>query len=538
MSALSALSTLLTLPQPGWPRRAASGCGRCAPALRCLLLVWVQALALLLAGGVAQAAEPASRVGRISFIKGGVDTAQRSSADTGDTEDSIDWAAATLNTPVTRGTRVRASPQSQAELRIGSMAWALQGNTELRVQALDDEAVVIELLHGNLALNLRALRSGQSLQVTAGGAVRDAAPAQSAATVLQPGAYHFTHNPGAHRFELRVFEGQAALQTPNGPFDVPALQLAQVDTRSRQVQVQSVAERGRFDDWASQRARRADRPAVGRWVSAEMTGAEVLDDHGTWRDDPRTGVLWFPRAVDADWAPYRQGHWVWLSPWGWTWVDDAPWGFAPFHYGRWLFVGGRWGWAPGAYVAHPVFAPALVGFFSRAEPAARVVAGGEWVGWFPLAPGEPYRPAYAANAQQLQALNGGVALRADAPGRSYRYAQTSFAATALAREGFASGQTASNQQVPLTPSMLASTTMLNGGAPALAAPAPAGGSAQRTALVAHAASQPARAWPQPRRAAPAPHANAARAAPHPELLPAAHPEPHPEPHPHAGRATR
>ena len=35
---------------------------------------------------------------------------------------------------------------------------------------------------------------------------------------------------------------------------------------------------------------------------------------------------------------------------------------------------------------------------------------------------------------------------------------------ALAREGFASGQTASNQQVPLTPSMLASTTMLNGGA--------------------------------------------------------------------------
>ena len=31
--------------------------------------------------------------------------------------------------------------------------------------------------------------------------------------------------------------------------------------------------------------------------------------------------------------------WVWLRPWGWTWVDDAPWGFAPFHYGRWLWWG-------------------------------------------------------------------------------------------------------------------------------------------------------------------------------------------------------
>ena len=34
------------------------------------------------------------------------------------------------------------------------------------------------------------------------------------------------------------------------------------------------------------------------------------------------------------WVPYRHGHWA-MSPWGWTWIDDAPWGFAPSHYGRW-----------------------------------------------------------------------------------------------------------------------------------------------------------------------------------------------------------
>ena len=54
-------------------------------------------------------------------------------------------------------------------------------------------------------------------------------------------------------------------------------------------------------------------------------------------------------VVAAGWAPYRYGRWAWVRPWGWTWVDDAPWGFAPFHYGRWVCGRGeRWCWAPGA----------------------------------------------------------------------------------------------------------------------------------------------------------------------------------------------
>ena len=57
-------------------------------------------------------------------------------------------------------------------------------------------------------------------------------------------------------------------------------------------------------------------------------------------------AVWYPNVYPG-WAPYREGHWAWVEPWGWTWVDDAPWGFAPFHYGRWVNVGGRWGWVPG-----------------------------------------------------------------------------------------------------------------------------------------------------------------------------------------------
>ena len=53
------------------------------------------------------------------------------------------------------------------------------------------------------------------------------------------------------------------------------------------------------------------------------------------------------RALPAGWAPYSTGHWAWVRPWGWTWVDDAPWGFAPFHYGRWVYHRNTWCWAPG-----------------------------------------------------------------------------------------------------------------------------------------------------------------------------------------------
>lgn len=62
-------------------------------------------------------------------------------------------------------------------------------------------------------------------------------------------------------------------------------------------------------------------------------------------------------------------------------VDDAPWGWAPFHYGRWADVDGFWAWAPGPIVP-PVYAPACVGW----------LGGGIGVGWVALSWGEPLFP--------------------------------------------------------------------------------------------------------------------------------------------------
>jgi hypothetical protein len=94
------------------------------------------------------------------------------------------------------------------------------------------------------------------------------------------------------------------------------------------------------------------RLASPRHVSPAMTGYEELDEYGEWAAAPTYGEIWFPRSVPVGWAPYREGRWVWVEPWGWNWVDDEPWGFAPCHYGRWARV-----LAP--RIAEAVFTPEL-----------------------------------------------------------------------------------------------------------------------------------------------------------------------------------
>lgn len=144
--------------------------------------------------------------------------------------------------------------------------------------------------------------------------------------------------------------------------------------------------------------------ASTRYVPREMIGVEDLDANGTWRVEPGYGAVWQPTVVVTGWAPYRYGHWAWVDPWGWTWVDDTPWGFAPFHYGRWAFLGAAWVWVPGRIVARPVYAPALV-VFAGGNGWGSSHAPGGGVAWFPLGPREPYVPPYTVSNVYVRNVN-------------------------------------------------------------------------------------------------------------------------------------
>jgi len=163
-----------------------------------------------------------------------------------------------------------------------------------------------------------------------------------------------------------------------------------------------------FSDWVARDERRDDQAAVQPYVSPEMTGAEDLDRYGRWERHPEYGMVWYPLQVDVGWAPYRNGRWTWSVTWGWTWIDDAPWGFAPFHYGRWVHWGGRWCWSPGAYVARPVYAPALVAWIGGPNASMSISIGGyagPAVGWVPLAPRDAYVPPYRYAPRYYERVN-------------------------------------------------------------------------------------------------------------------------------------
>jgi hypothetical protein len=170
--------------------------------------------------------------------------------------------------------------------------------------------------------------------------------------------------------------------------------------------VRDAAPMDEYDQWADARDRAEDQSASAQYVSRDMTGYEDLDRNGTWSDDPSYGHVWAPTNVASDWAPYRYGRWVWVEPYGWTWIDDAPWGFAPFHYGRWAYSRDRWVWAPGVVRSRPVYAPALV-VFVGGNNDYRDDRGYDRrnVTWFPLAPNEVYRPAYRASDQYVRRVN-------------------------------------------------------------------------------------------------------------------------------------
>ena len=72
-----------------------------------------------------------------------------------------------------------------------------------------------------------------------------------------------------------------------------------------------------------------------------------LSPYGTWVDNPQYGYVWLP-SVEVGFTPYgSNGYWT-LTDAGWTCVSNYPWGWAPFHYGRW-YTDPMYGplWVPG-----------------------------------------------------------------------------------------------------------------------------------------------------------------------------------------------
>src|SRR5216117_2876661 len=331
--------------------------------------------------------DPPSRVGRLSFVTGSV------SFRPGDVND---WVAATVNYPLHDGDHLWTDSDARAEITVGSIAFRLASQSAFGFLALDDRTVQVRLSQGSLNVRVRDLDDDETLEIdTPSGAV----------SLMRSGVYRVDVDTTGDPTSVTVRRGAAEVTAAGSAFPVRGKQTAVVaGGDSPSYDVRDAIRSDDFEDWCESRNRRWDDSRSTQYVSRGVIGYEDLDDNGDWRETPDYGAVWVPRGVATGWAPYRYGHWAWVEPWGWTWIDDASWGFAPFHYGRWVYAGDGWAWVPGRVVARPVYAPALV-VFVGGRNWSLAIAGGSGVAWFPLAPEEPYVPAYRVSNTYIRNVN-------------------------------------------------------------------------------------------------------------------------------------
>src|SRR4051812_12057696 len=334
-----------------------------------------------------QGQDPPSRVARLNYSQGSISFRPAG-------ED--DWVTAVANRPLVNGDDLWADENSRAEVHVGSTAVRLGSQTGITFLTLDDNTTQIRLAQGSLIVSVRHLDDDDSYEIDT---------PNIAFSLLQPGEYRVDVSADGNRTEVTTWHGRGHVSGGGFSYNVVAGQSASFtgDPDHLDYDLSQVPDRDGFDDWASERDQREDRADSANYVSREMTGYEDLDEYGDWNYVAGYGPCWRPRAVVAGWAPYRFGHWAYVGPWGWTWVEDEPWGFAPFHYGRWAFVSSGWFWVPGPVVVRPVWAPALVAFVGGG-PGFHFSAG-VGVGWFPLAPGEVYVPGYRVSRTYVNQVN-------------------------------------------------------------------------------------------------------------------------------------
>lgn len=394
--------------------------------------------------------DPPSRVARLSFIDGSV------SIQPGGTGD---WGNAAKNRPVTIGDKLWVDKDSRAELQAGQVNIHLGSMTALSFLNLDQNITQMRLPEGKINFRVREIREGENYEVDT---------PNMAFTVKEAGAFRIDVNENGDYTSVTAIRGSGEIAASGQVYPVKAGERFDVTGADGNVKVVSAAAAppDDLDKWAQQRDVAEDNSVSSRYVNRDVVGYGDLDDYGTWKQEPDYGNVWVPNNVPPDWAPYSDGYWGWVAPWGWTWIGAEPWGFAPYHYGRWAYFGGYWGWCPGPIYAYPFYGPAFVGFLGGFGFGFGF-GWGAGFGWFPLGWGEPFHPWYHCGFGYWHNVNiHNAYFHNFGSFNSYRnfnyaYAHNVHAVTTASRSAFVNGQAINRSAQHLTEASLRGAQVTN-----------------------------------------------------------------------------
>jgi len=409
---------------------------------------WLLAFALAALAPLSALADPPSNVGRLAYAEGPVSFSPAG-------EDA--WVQANVNRPLVTGDRLWADAGGRVEIQFPGATTRLGASTSVALANLTDRITQLQVTQGTVQVRVRALASGAQVEIDT---------PNLAFVATRPGTYRVDVDPDGSATAIVVRSGGGDVYGDGNAYQLASGQSVRFfGTDLRDSEAYALAPPDAFERWAQSRDARYERLASSRYGAPDVVGYEDLDAYGSWRAVADVGNVWVPRNVPADWAPYRDGHWAWIDPWGWTWVDDQPWGFAPFHYGRWTQVDDRWGWVPGPVRQRAVYAPALVAFIGGSGFAISASTGPA-VGWFPLAPGEVYVPGYTVSREYFTRVNvtntvvnttivTNVYANRDRPSEQrFRFRERPAAITAVPQATFAQAQPVQRAVIPITAQVL------------------------------------------------------------------------------------
>ncbi|HLF29772.1 MAG TPA: DUF6600 domain-containing protein [Xanthomonadales bacterium] len=339
-------------------------------------------------------ADPSGRVAYLSDTRGAVSYSPAG-------EDQ--WVDVVRNRPLIRGDRLWTDRRALAEFQVGSSAIRIASNTSVEILDLNDRIAQVQLTQGTINLSVRRLYSDQVIEIDT--------PLLSF-TITRSGRYRIDVNPAYGETTIVVWAGAGEVYGENSTFRMRAGDTVRFYSADlSDYEIYGLPLEDDFDHYSVERDQRYVGSASLQYVDDDLVGYADLDAYGSWNSHQSYGHVWFPSSVSVGWRPYSDGHWIWMDPWGWTWVDNAPWGFAPSHYGRWVSVRGRWGWVPGPRHVRPIYAPALVVFIGGSNWSLSLGFGGGGyggygsIGWFPLGPREVYVPPYYASRNYFNQVN-------------------------------------------------------------------------------------------------------------------------------------
>lgn len=298
-----------------------------------------------------------------------------------------EWAPVSVNMPLVVGDELWVPEGSLSAIQTTNGAYVrLGGNTALQVLRVNRNSYQFYLSQGRAYVLNNARRSSVLQFDTPDASIRTF------------GKSMFRIDIPDGETDVLVFRGTVTAENAGGRTRVPARSMLVLGWDGY-AELSPLPPPDRWQEWNERRDRLALLRGEGyRYLPDDLrVYASDFDENGRWVKVPEYGYVWTPTVVvTRDWAPYRQGRWVWRGG-DYVWVGYEPWGWAPYHYGRWSYVARiGWCWVPPSR-GDVFWAPGYVGW----------VRTGNHVAWVPLAPREVYygRGNYGRYSRNIKNMN-------------------------------------------------------------------------------------------------------------------------------------